>query len=38
MIGGKERVSVQTAAAILGLSQLTVQESLKVKALPIGGA
>lgn len=38
MIGGKERVNVKTAASILGLSTLTLQESLKAKALPIGGA
>lgn len=38
MIGGKERVNVKTAAQILGLSALSVQESLKAKALPIGAA
>lgn len=38
MIGGKERVPVAIAAKILGMTPLTVQESLKVKALPIGGA
>ena len=38
MIRHKERVPVRIAAQILGLSALTVQESLKAKALPIGGA
>lgn len=38
MLGAKERVPVKVAAKILGMTPLTLQESLKAKALPIGGA
>lgn len=38
MVGGKERVPVAVAAKILGMTPLTIQEALKAKALPIGGA
>lgn len=38
MLGTKERVPVKVAAKILGMTPLTLQESLKAKALPIGGA
>lgn len=38
MLGAKERVPIKVAAKILGMTPLTLQESLKAKALPIGGA
>ena len=38
MLGTKERVPIKVAAKILGMTPLTLQESLKAKALPIGGA